>query len=570
MNAIAKKILAFAALAGICACAGPSGVANAPLPAGTAAHRAPQARGGGLLSNIVGVGDSLTAGYQAGGFLGQTGLRDPLFPGKLVPPGQENGWWADLDEMASTLPEAQAIAQMYDPATSPLPLIAAPGLNNQLVASQPPVPFGLLKSGNTCTDNGGFNAAGYLLSGLHVVRMDPASNNVRDVGVPGITLHEASTIFEPQNNTCEPLPGTPGLIAAVVDGESSTFWPVLGNYAGMGTNLTMVRAAASRRPTLATVWLGANDVLKYMGSGGLFVGGDNTEAQARGDMLAAIQTLKYAGAKTVVANLPNVLLTGYFMRTTIPPNAACKHPTQTYVYCVLTTLGFPGSAAKPLVTQIANAYHLGTGSCVPGSTTHTCGYLTLPGALGALAFYLAAGTLPDLDCSGANYTKPCVAGSGLGNRYITPAFAAKIQQVNDNVNAGIDDAASYTQSGFVDVRAAFDGIASGNPSNPYFRLAASISPGVCCTLAAGAGLLSFDGLHPSNTGYAMVAYLFIQAINARFGQHIREIDIQKAYNGTRCSNRLYCFPDPYAPHSTADRWLVRSGDKLEFRYASQY
>src|SRR5579862_2767896 len=163
MNGTVKKSLAFAALAAICACSAPGGgTSNPALPSTPSTHRVTQ-RGHGLLSTIVGVGDSLTAGYQAGGFLGATGYKNPLDPGKQVPPGQENGWWADLYEMASGLPEATAIERMYDPSTSPLPLIKGPGLNNQLVPATGIPPLGELKSGNTCTDNNGFNAQGYVL-----------------------------------------------------------------------------------------------------------------------------------------------------------------------------------------------------------------------------------------------------------------------------------------------------------------------------------------------------------------------------------------------------------------------
>ncbi|HEY1976568.1 MAG TPA: hypothetical protein VGG89_08490 [Candidatus Baltobacteraceae bacterium] len=310
MNAARHKLLALAALAGVCACSAPSAGPISALPAASSSHRASE-RSRGLLSTIVGVGDSLTAGYQAGGFLGATGMKNPLYPGQLVPPGQENGWWADVDEMASGLPEATAIDRMYDPSTSPLPLIKAPGLNNQLVQTLPSdfAPIGLSKSGNTCRADDGFNAAGYVLGGLPAVRMNPASNLIRNVAVPGITAHEANTIAMPQNNTCEPIPGIPGLLATAVDNEASTFWPVLGNFAHLGPKLTMVQAAASLHPTLATVWLGANDVLKYMGSGGRFVGGDNSAAQAKADVLDAVQILKYAGAKTVVLDLPDVLRT---------------------------------------------------------------------------------------------------------------------------------------------------------------------------------------------------------------------------------------------------------------------
>ena len=132
--------------------------------------------------------------------------------------------------------------------------------------------------------------------------------------------------------------------------------------------------------------------------------------------------------------------------------------------------------------------------------------------------------------------------------YITPKFAAKVQVLNNVINTGIDNAASTNHVPLVDAFSIFHGLASGDPSNRYFAQAASINPGVCCTLGYTYGLLSLDGIHPSNTGYALIAYDFIATINKAYGTHITQVDIVAAYNGTRCHNKKYCFPDPFAPH----------------------
>ena len=60
--------------------------------------------------------------------------------------------------------------------------------------------------------------------------------------------------------------------------------------------------------------------------------------------------------------------------------------------------------------------------------------------------------------------------------------------------------------------------------------------------------MSFDGIHPSNTGYALIAYEFIDTINKAYGAHIPQVDVTAVYNGSRCSNKHYCYKDPYAPH----------------------
>jgi lysophospholipase L1-like esterase len=558
-----KKSIALLALAAVAACAGGGGSGTSSIiPSQARTH---DARPASLLTSIVGVGDSLTAGYQADGLLGQSDFENPLNAGHFVPPGQENGWWALLVEQASSSGSGtslnDAIDAMYDPAKSPLPLIKGPGLDNQIVytSGSSGEPFGQYKGTDPCTFDGAFNKAGFLLRGSARVRMNPNSTTIRDFGVPGLTLHEANWIHQPQTDTCSPLPGIPGLLSDVVTEESGTYWPVLRNFASFGGHLTEVNAAASVHPKLATVWLGANDVLKYMGSGGRFVGGDRSVAQVEGDLRATISTLKRAGAKVVLANLPNILETGYFQNASMTPanlqGRACK--IRSYAACLLIGLaGLPNN----VVNYYAKRYHLATANrCVPTSTTAPCGYITLAGALAIIQVFVATqGQYVDLDCmTPAPSCKP-TPGGGLGANYITPEFAAKVQALNDTVNQGIDGAASANRVPLVDIHAIFQGLASGNPSNPYFHLASSIAPGVCCTLGythypgygfvwVPGGILSLDGIHPSNSGYGLIAYAFIDAIDKAYGMEIPQVDLQAVYKGKRCSNKRYCFPDPYAP-----------------------
>ncbi len=557
-----KKLIAALALVALAACNGGTGTGSSGsvIPAQDRSRDARPAAS--VLTNIVGVGDSLTAGYQADGLLGATGVRNPLKGSRFIPPGQENGWWALLVEQSSITGSGSslddAVDTMYDPSKSPLPLIQAPGLDNQIVPAGPPnaAPFGQFKGTDPCTYDHGFNQAGFGLRASARARMDATSTTIRDFGVPGITLHEANTIHQPQTDTCSPLPGIPGLLSDVVNEESGTYWPVLRNFTKLDGHLTDVNAAASVHPTLATVWLGANDVLKYMGSGGRFVGGDRSASQAESDLRATISTLQHAGAKIVIANLPNILETGYFQLVMTPthPHRQCR--IRSYASCLLQLAGI-GS----FVPGIARKYGLNTpNGCVPASTTKPCGYLTLPAAVLIINYInIYSGQLPDLDCAQpAPGCKP-VKGSGLGSNYITPEFAAKVQGLNNAINQGIDDAASATHVPLVDVQSIFHGLASGNPANPYFRLASSIAPPFCCTLgylyqtpgsasSRNGGILSFDGIHPSNSGYALIAYAFIDTINKAYGTSIPQVDLQAAYNGSRCSNKTYCFPDPYAAH----------------------
>jgi len=540
-----RHTLAMVTLAGLAAC---SGGGNQTAGSGPIlpAHKVRSQQS--VLSTIVGVGDSLTAGYQSDGFLGQANFKNPFDPHEFVPPTQENGFWSLLYEQASSAPLQTAIEEIFDPSTSPLPLIAKPGLDDQIVPTGVSFePIGQFKGSDPCTYDNGFNQAGFGLNASARVRMNPGATTIHDFGIPGITLHEANVLHQPQTDTCSPLPGIPGLLSDIVNEESGTFWPVLRNFNYLGGNLTEVNAAASRHPTLATVWLGANDVLKFMGSGGRFHGGDQNAAQAAGDVSAAISTLEQTGAHVVVADLPNVVLTGYFQRMTATSKTKRECFVQTYASCLLVHVaGLPAT----LLPEIAKPYGLIAPGCIPASVSKPCGYLTLPGALEIISYYGATGQLPNLDCAQPSPSCKPVPGSGLGSNYITPAFAGQVQALNNSINQGIQEAATSANVPMVPILTIFTGIASGDPSNPYFKEAASIQPGVCCALGfLFGGLLSFDGIHPSDTGYALVASAFIEAINKAYGARIPQVDVKAVYDGTRCTT--YCYPDPYAPHPSS-------------------
>ncbi|MGR4065882.1 MAG: SGNH/GDSL hydrolase family protein [Vulcanimicrobiaceae bacterium] len=526
-----SKPLALLALTALAACGG-SSVAPTNVPT------SPPATGPGILARIVGVGDSLTAGYQSGALLGAPccvgagvpgSIPNPLATGTAaaglgVTPGQQAGFWAQFYAQAT----GATFAFMSTPNVSPLPLIGGPGLGNQIVNANPALtggfPFGTLPTSSGCSP---FNQAAFSLNtALSTVREQPAAATVYDLGVPGITMHEAITMNRPTSPTCLPIPGatpTVSALQAITVGQSLMFNPVLGNFNNLGANRTELNAAVSLRPTLATVWLGANDLLQFAFSGGQFKGGNNSVAQVQNDTVKIVTALQKTGTHVIVANLPDVLLTPQFMSVATPPSAAACQ-VQTFLVCVLQELGLPQAEAAAITAQIATQYNLAPN-----------GYLTESGAITAVTQILG-GKQVNLDPTGP--------GSGLGGNYLTPAFAAQVQALNNTFNTGIGNAAAATKVPLVDVKTIFEGIASGNPANPYFAAAASVSPGKCCTLAFGGGLVSFDGLHPSNTGYAFIANAFIQAADTAYGQTIAPINVAGVYNGTG----YLPYPDPYAKH----------------------
>jgi lysophospholipase L1-like esterase len=485
--------------------------------------------GSAVLSNVVAMGDSLTFGEQSNGLLGDASLPDPFYTGINVPPGQESGWFSQFYMQAI----GATYAAMANPATSVLPLIKEPGLGDQLVPNNPgqtgvSLPFLPLSSaipGHGCDT---FNQAAYSQTGFSSTRLNPSSQP-KDLGIPGITLHEAITLYQPPSPTCAAIAGAPASVALLQQllSESGAFYPVLGTFTNVSP-LTQLNAALSLHPSLTLVWLGNNDLLHFAFSGGTFTGVDTTAAQVQADMTQIITSLQHAGSNVVVANLPNVIQIPFFFSMAIPAGTAQQVAQQcslqNYLWCVLVnSFGQTPPNAAAVVGGIAAQYNLGT-----------TGYLTLSGFLDEAQ---AAFNYPSV-----NLDTLAASGNGNGSNYVTPTLAAAIQTENTALNTGINAAIAATGAVKVDVQTAFQDIATGNAADPYAAQALSVNPGVCCSLAWFGGLSSFDSIHPSNTGYALLANMFIDAINTKYGTSIPDINIAAVYAGTG----KIPFPDPYA------------------------
>ncbi len=528
------KLLTLAAVtAGLAACGGSAG--NLP-PAGPPAVPPPSSPAS-VTNTIVGLGDSLTAGYQSSGMLGQANV--PLTQVEFtsigltaVPPTQENGFFSIFYSAA----KGMTWVQQATPGISVLPLVAGPGIGNQILPANPAdtggYPFATVPGRSSCD---AFNQSAYTFSansgGGATVRMNPTSVTY-DLGIPSLTLAEAIGMRQPLTTTCTELYNPPASVAqaeidglqTLVSGESENYYPVMEKYSSPGNPVTPLQAAESLHPTLTTVWLGANDLLRYIFSGGTAPGIDTTASQVQSHMTTIIQGLRHGGSDVIVATLPNVVETPQFAIVGNPPSQAyCQ--VQTWLPCILTEI-------VGLTWAQAEGY-------VAGVLIPTDSFLAPSGSQNA---YLTETGLITLVASGGNPAS--LSASGNGSQYLTASFAAQAQSVNAAINGGILAAASATGVPVVRVDQIFDGIYSG--AGPYFLQAASINPGKCCTLAFGGGLLTFDGLHPSDSGYALIASAFAQTANGAFGTSIPAINAVGAYTGA--GGIFAPYPDPYARH----------------------
>lgn len=480
------------------------------------------AQSGGVKSSpvVVGVGDSLTMGTQSGTNLGAGWFspRSPL-PQHLVPPTQENGWfalfYARVHGIALDPARYNLDTPLGNPALSPLPLIRAPGLGPQLFYSG----GGLIRTHLGCD---GFDRDAFAVSNLAKIRENPAATTY-DISVPGITLHEALTMTAPAvgppqapvNGNCNGYYSRPSQL--LVAAESQLFYPVLGRYRGSVRPLTEVNVALSLKPNLVIIWLGANDVLKYVASAGHTQIVD-TPAQFQRDFQAIVERFKARGARVIVATLPTFLHQPQFFRGGTP-----AAPSQSvYAYLQILSKGqISAQRARSIVAALAQPEPRGCGVARNG-------YLTLSGIL-TVESIVSHGKSSFAACP-LDATGP---GSGLGSMYLTDAFAISASELNARYNRIIALVARREHVALADVNAAWEQVYEASAHPPYaYRL-----PGTNDTvdMRFGGHFFSFDGLHPSNTGYAYTANVFIETARAAFGLHLQPLPLDEFYRA-----------DPYA------------------------
>ena len=470
-------LAAVAAILALSACGG-GGTTKSftnPIPPGTPTVGATQQ----ATLRIAGVGDSLTAGVQSG---------------QLSVGTQPNGFFSLLYAQAN---QGGNFAANASPATSVLPLIAPTGLPGQ---------------GN-CLD--GSAQAAMTVSGALAFRLNPTVTPY-DLGVPGQTTGDAVAMIGPQGTCLLPPPGSPLLaganaqtqafagLNALIFSESISFYPVLGTF---GSNVTQLQSAEALHPTAATVWLGSNELLKYIFSvGNVQV---PTPAAYGQSLSAIISGLRSSGASAIaVSNLVDVLHAALFVPAgNVVPTLATQ--------AAIAAGAPPGSPAfAPTYNAIAAQMTPYVTAVETANGVLPSGYVMLPG-LQILAAQLQSG-----------HPQPVTFQAG---QFVPNSVAVQAQSLNDAYNATIRQVVASAGAGvaLVDIHAALQ----TPPTIPGTH---------CCTAVYGGGLTSLDGLHPSNTGYAFIAQAFIGTFDQQLGLAIPPLSNAQIA-------AIYA-TDPYAPN----------------------
>ena len=316
-----------------------------------------------------------------------------------------------------------------------------------------------------------------------------------------------------------------------------------------GETASILGDALAQSPSFFTLWIGNNDVLGYATSGGTGVdqtgnidastyrSNDISDPRVVGGSISLIlEQLTGAGAKGVIANIPNVTKIPFF--TTVPHNpipldeatAAFLNGPDNYgrYNAGLGQLQAAGLISAEEVARRTISFSAGEGNAVvilDEDLTDLSAFgldnLRQATADDLLVFtsQTVIGTLADPN----NPASVIGVGVPLEDRWVlTPEEQQAVIAATTTYNATIEALAQKYDMAFVDIDAFYTQVESeGVP----------LADGsvVTATYATGGGF-SLDGIHPSPRGSALIANEFIKAIEAKYGATLPKVD-PLAYTG---------------------------------------
>ena len=272
---------------------------------------------------------------------------------------------------------------------------------------------------------------------------------------------------------------------------------------------TQLQEGLSLKPTFVTLWIGNNDALAAATSGIAIEGVTLTPAaQFQADYTAVVAAIAGSANKPrmALANIPDV--TSIPFVTTVPRvvvNPATNQP-------VLGPNGQPIPLLGPNGPLQAGDYVLLT------ATAELAQGRGIPAALGGSG-------LPLSDTS-----------------VLSAAEVATIKAHVDAYNQIIAKAALDNGAALVDINAALRNLATNGIDVGGISYSSAFLTG---------GVFGYDGVHPTAFGYAYIANLFIDVINAEFGGGIPEVDLYPFVFGPLPKHRTSGAAPSIVPSSSA-------------------
>ena len=305
------------------------------------------------------------------------------------------------------------------------------------------------------------------VSGSLTAPRDNPCQQATNVSVPGVTLEQALTVTPNPAPSADPVQGW----ANIVLGFPSPFGAGLCSNASATTALTEVQEAVNLNPTAIIEWLGNNDVLVPALTGALTeITPPSTFANEYEQLLS---TLQATHARILTTTIPDVTKIPYFTSLN-----TISEETHMSVGTVAQKLGLnPGDLLRE--TAVPTALSILSGQPAPSTWPASC-------------------PAPPLDLPSP---VPCV---------LSASDASNVQNIIDSYNWAIVFESLIHGATVVDIHGLVDELAQDG----YWAGDKHV------TLAFLGGIVSLDGIHPTNKGYAIIANEFIEVMNAAWGTQI--------------------------------------------------
>lgn len=474
-------------------------------------------KGSADFTKFVAIGNSLTAGYQAGALFTEGQQNSlPLILSKQFSLAQGT-------TLAFNQPDINSVNGYYGLAGTKvlgrLILFDADGAGPKTVA---PAPAG--STGMPAPYTGGDVPTAFTGD----------KTKLNNFGVPGILLGQVLL-----KETGGPSTGNP------------YFNPLWARFASAPGVKSILQDAIAAQPSFFLFDLGNNDILGYATGGGSNAAIFTSEGAFQTYYSTAVGSLLGAlpNAKGVLANIPDVTTIPFFITVTWNAIALDATTAQTVTSSLanghnafidgMKTAGKISSeeAAKRKLTFIAGK----NGVLLTDETlTDLTPYMSANPATQPLIPYARArqATATDLiTLSAGAILGTALPGSGgtavygvtypVGDKYVLiPSETSEIKARTiafNNIIKGVADA-NASRLALADVNATFTALVT-NKAGVYNGV--TITP----NFAPPTGVFSEDGVHPNSRGYSFMANIFIDAINAKFGAVIPKASIAD-YKGT--------------------------------------
>jgi lysophospholipase L1-like esterase len=388
--------------------------------------------------------------------------------------------------------------------------------------------FALVGGGEFTTPLMNDNIGGFSSGGAQIPQLGPrlflAPGNV-PTPVSGISSTDISARLTGGFNNMG-IPGARSFHLTFAGYGSAAGNPYFARFASSPTS-TVVADAVAQDPTFFSLWIGGNDVLGYATSGGLNPADITPPTTFNAVYNSIVSQLTAGGSKGVVANLPYVSSLPYF--TTVPYNPV---PLNASTAALLNSgytsynngLLFAQSNGLLSAAEVARRT-ISFSASSTNSVVIVDSYLTNLSGLGLPSYRQA--TAEDLVVLPArSFIGTTVGGNPLQINGVSVPLAdqwvlskdeiEEVRVATDAYNVTIQTAATENDLAFVDTKTIMGQLSTtGLVSNGYTMTSTYVT----------GNSFSLDGVHPSPKGYALIANLFLQAINTKYESNFKGVNL---------------------------------------------